>query len=190
MAIIPNASPDEKFSPFYKSNETFCKEFEKFIASKNGYVKGKYNAFSYMLVGKINSPTPWDLIYKKSTFSSTGNLWLSSKKQSLFVSVEWKTTSSGFHNSEFKIRKKRLLDSIKIKFNKDLSLLEFDDNYIVESEKSISIIDLEMLMTLKKVFVSGEVFQVICKNEEFCISLRSEKHYFSIINKLLQIHCL
>ncbi len=124
MAILSNASPEEKLSPFYDDNEKFCKEFERFVAVYNGFVKGKYNAFSYYLVGKITNPSNWKLIYKKSTLTSTGNLWLSSKRQSLFASAEWITSRISASDSEFLIRKKSKFDYIKLLFDKRFSVFE------------------------------------------------------------------
>lgn len=40
MKIKSNASPHEQTSPFYRNNKVFCEEFEQFVASKNGLVKG------------------------------------------------------------------------------------------------------------------------------------------------------
>jgi len=107
MIIKPDASSDEYSSPFFKLNEKFCSEFESFIAEKNGKVKGKYNAWSYAIYGKIREPKAWTLKYKKSTFSSSGNLWLSSKSQCLLVLAEWTTKRIENSNSDFQIRKKK-----------------------------------------------------------------------------------
>ena len=109
MIIKPDTSTNEYSSPFFKLNENFCLEFENFIMKKNGEVKGKYNAWSYIIYGKIRTPKTWTLKYKKSTFTSTGNLFLSSKSQSLLVLVEWATKRIENSNSDFKIRKKRKL---------------------------------------------------------------------------------
>lgn len=187
MAITSNAAPDEKFSPFFKDNELFCKEFERFIASKNGLVKGKYNAYSYLVTGIISKPTNWELVYKKSTFSSTGNLWLSSKRQSLFVSVDWKTRRLDSSNSDFVIRKKSFLDIFILPFNKNLSLLNSNREYVIESENRTSKLISKLLPILESIFHSGELYQIIYKNDELIISLRSENHHFNVFNALLVI---
>ena len=88
MKIKSNASPDELSSPFFKINEEFCSDFESYVKNKNGKVKGNYNAWSYLIFGKISNPTNWNLTYKKSTFTSTGDIFLSSKYQSLLVLSE------------------------------------------------------------------------------------------------------
>ncbi len=80
MAILSNASPEEKLPPFMIIMKNFAKSLNFLLLNIiNGFVKGKYHAFSYYLAGKITNPTIWKLIYKKSTLTSTGNLWLSSK---------------------------------------------------------------------------------------------------------------
>ena len=185
MAITSNGTPDEKFSPFFKKNEQFCKEFERFIASKDGLVKGKYNAYSYLVTGKIAKPANWELVYKKSTYSTTGNLWLSSKRQSLFVSVEWKTRRLGSNNSDFVIRKKSFFDFLKLK--KNLTLLSINKNYVVESNNYNSKLISNLLQILENLFLLEEIYQIIYKNDELIISLRSEKHHFNTFNNLTTI---
>ena len=187
MAIIPNAAPDEKFSPFYRKNKQFCKEFERFIASKNGLVKGKYNACSYLVTGKIAKPTNWELVYKKSTYSTTGNLWLSSKRQGLFVSVAWKTKRISSSVSNFSIRKKKLLDNLKIITNQNLSLLWINKKYVIESSNNKSKLIHNLLSILENLFHSEEIYQIIYQNDELIITLHSEKHHFLTFKKLSSI---
>ncbi|SRX74512.1 hypothetical protein [Aequorivita antarctica] len=113
MKIKSNAASSELTSPFYKINEEFCRQFENYIAIKNGKVKGNYNAWSYFIQGEIMAPKPWHLKYKKATYTSTGNLILSSKKQNLLTLAEWSIPWAISNNSEFIIRKKIALDSRK-----------------------------------------------------------------------------
>ena len=186
MIIKPNASPDEKDSPFYKKNEEFCSEFEHFIAEKNGKVKGNYNAWSYSIFGKISKPKNWTLKYKKATFSS-GNLWLSSKHQNLLVLAEWETKRAGTHNSEFLIRKKTKTDFIKLMFNKSLSKFNIYDKYIIESEKNKSQLISKLTKILEPLFKSGEIYIIDHRNDKLKIELRTEKHYFDIFNELTEL---
>ncbi|NQX98959.1 MAG: hypothetical protein HRT73_13940, partial [Flavobacteriales bacterium] len=88
MIIKSNADTTELSSPYYIKNQRFCKEFEYYIGSKSGLIKGTYNAFSYSIIGKIPHKNDWILNYRKSTFSN-GNLFLSSEYQNLFVAVTW-----------------------------------------------------------------------------------------------------
>jgi len=185
MKIKPNASLDEINSPFYKSNENFCSDFESFIANKNGKVKGNYNAWSYLIFGKISHPKNWVLMYKKSTFTSTGNLLLSSKKQSLLVLSEWETQRKGTHNSEFIIRKKTWTDVLKKLFNKSLYELDISKKYILETNNEKPKLIFKLTELLKSLFQSGEIYKIEHKNDKLKIEMRTEKHHFEIFNKLI-----
>lgn len=70
MKIKSNASPSEMNSSYYKANEEFCFAFEKYITKRGGKVNGTYNAWSFGVLGKINEPQKWYLMYKKATMSS------------------------------------------------------------------------------------------------------------------------
>ena len=185
MKIKPNASADEMTSPFYKSNEEFCSDFEKYIAKKNGKVKGSYNAWSYQIFGKINSPKNWNLMYKKSTFTSSGNLLLSSKYQSLLVATEWETERKGTHNYDFIIRKKTRTDSLKKIVNKSLYELDLSDKYILESKNGKPQLIYILSKILKSLFLSGEIYKIEHRNDKLKIEMRTEKHHFEIFDKLI-----
>lgn len=186
MKIKPNASPDEILSPFFKKNEEFCDEFESFIAKNGGKVKGKYNASSYLIFGKISSPKKWNLAYKKSTFTSSGNLFLSSKRQSLFVMAEWETDRVLEHNTEFSIRRKVLVDYINLIVSNSLSKLEGINNYVVKVKNEKPMFISKLIQILKPLFESKEVYKIENKNGKLKIELRTEKHHFDIFNKLIE----
>lgn len=90
MPLISEASPSEKHSTYYLANEATCKEWEKFILSKDGKVNGVYNAWSLKIKAQIKTKRTWNFYVEKSTFSS-GNLLLSSKTQSLHESCQIST---------------------------------------------------------------------------------------------------
>ena len=152
MKIKSNASPDELSSPFLDLNKQFCFEFEKYVAKKNGKAKGTYNAWSYIANGKISNPKNWNLMYKKSTFTSSGNLLLSSKYQTLLVMAEWETEQKGTHDSEFVIRKKTSADFFKIPFSKSLSKLKFFKKYVIKVEGNKPKIFSEIIKILGDLF--------------------------------------
>jgi hypothetical protein len=183
MAIKPNASPDEVSSPFYKANEEFCSEFESYIARKNGKVKGNYNAWSYLIFGKISVPKNWDLMYKKSTFTS-GNLLLSSEYQSLLVLAKWETERKGIHNTEFNIRRKTRVDLIKLLLNKSLSKLDLSDKYVIEIKDNKPQLISKLTELLKNLFISGEIYEIDYRNDKLKIELRTKKHHFDLFDKL------
>lgn len=185
MKIKSNASPDELSSPFFKLNEGFCSDFESFIANKNGKVKGKYNAWSYLIFGKISNPTNWNLTYKKSTLTSTGNLLLSSKHQSLLVLAEWETERKGTHNSEFTIRRKTRTDFLRKMVNKSLSELDLSKNYMLEIKNEKPKLIFKLTEILKPLFQSGEIYTIEHKNNKLKIEMRTEKHHFELFDKLI-----
>ena len=185
MKITPNATSDEKSSPFYKVNEEFCAKFERYIASKNGKVKGNYNAYSYLIFGKIDTPKNWSLMYKKASFSSSGNLLLSSKHQSLLVLSEWETEKKGTHNSEFLIRRKTTSDFLKKMINKSLSELELYDQYILEVKNQKPQLIYRLTKILKNLLLSGEIYKIELRNEILKIEMRTEEHHFEIFDKLI-----
>lgn len=187
MKIKSNATAEELKSPFYKINQDFCSKFESFIASKNGKVKGTYNAWSYLIYGKISNPKSWDLLYKKSTFSSSGNLFLSSKSQSLLVLAQWSTKIPNSNYSNFKIRKITTSDSIKLLFNNKWSRLSTSSSYVIKSNDPFSKFTDKIVKVLETLFLSNEVFQIEFKNDKLTIELRSEEHNFEVFNKLIKL---
>jgi hypothetical protein len=185
MRIKSNASPDELSSPFFKLNEEFCSDFESFIAKRNGKVKGNYNAWSYLIFGKISNPKNWNLTYKKSTFTSSGNLLLSSKHQSLLVLSEWETERKGTHNSEFTIRKKTRIDFLIKLVNKSLSELDISKKYILEIKNEKPKLISKLTEILNSLFQTGEIYKIEHKNDKLKIEMRTEKHHFDIFDKLI-----
>ena len=186
MKIKSNAATGELSSPFYKVNRDFCKAFEEFIAHKNGEVKGTYNAWSYLVEGRISHPKSWRLRYKKATYTSTGNLILSSKEQNLLTLAEWSTPMAGSFNSEFSIYKKESFGFIKKLFNNSNSFNGLKDYVFNGSHINSTFIE-KLYQTLNPLFQSGEVYSVILKNDNLSISLRTELHHFETIENLLKL---
>lgn len=184
MKIKPNAASAELTSPFFKINEEFCRKFENYVASKNGKVKGNYNAWSYYIQGKIMNPRPWNLKYKKATYTSTGNLILSSKKQNLLTLAEWSSPYVGLHNSEFAIRRKDDLGFLEKFFRKDLKKFNQSKDYLITNAKNNAALIKNLSNILQPLFDSKEIYSIILKEEKLTISLRTEKHHFDIFEKL------
>ena len=187
MKIKSNASPDEVSSPFFDSNKQFCYDIEKYLANKSGKVKGTYNAWSYQVYGKFNNPDNWDIYYKKSTFSNSGNLLLSSKYQSLLEFVEWETDKFSENISNFSIRKRKFTDFLKLLFSKSLLKLEFEKKYILHFKKSKPSFLGKLLANLEELFNSGEVYKIIFINGKLKIELRSNKHHFEVLENLIEM---
>lgn len=185
MKIRPNASPDEKSSPFFKSNEKFCSDFESFINSKNGKVRGNYNAWSYLIFGKISNPKHWNLTYQKSTFTSTNNLLLLSKRKNLLVLAKWETKRKLVPNSEFIIRKKIWVDFFRKLVNTSLYELDFSKKYILEIPKEKSRLCFKLIKILKPLFQSEDIYRIEHKNDTLKIEMQTEKHHFEMFEKLI-----
>mgnify|MGYP000041166190 FL=1 len=186
MIIKSNASPQETSSPFFKANEEFCNHFEHFIANKNGKVKGVFNASSYLIFGEIAHTKLWTLVYKKATFTSTGNLFLSSEHESLLVAAEWKTKYVSREANDFKIRKQIATDGMKLLFNTKLKRVENYPKYIVEYGNELPNLYTKILSSLQCLFSSEELYEVSMQNEELSIELRSDKHHFEVFEKVIE----
>jgi hypothetical protein len=186
MKIKSNASPDEISSPFFVTNKEFCYEFENYIASKNGKVKGNYNAWSFLVFGKISNPKAWNLMCKKASYTS-GNIFLSSEYQSLLVMAEWETERKGNHDYEFLIRKKTRTDFLKIPLSKSLSNLDFSSEYVIKAKGNMPKLLSELIEILKGLFISEEIYKVVHSNEKLRIELRTDKHHFEVLDKLIEL---
>jgi hypothetical protein len=187
MKIKTNAAPSELSSPFYKINEDFCREFEDYIASKNGKVRGNYNAWSYFVQGEISVPKTWSLKYKKATYTSTGNLILSSKKQNLLTAAEWSTPWVGSFNSEFEIRRKNSVNAVRKLFSRNLTTYDFSKNYLIKGGENNATLIKNLHQKLSPLFNTSEIYSVNLKNNLLSISLRTEKHHFDTFEKLLAL---
>ncbi|MFD2917799.1 hypothetical protein [Psychroserpens luteus] len=185
MKIKSHAAQNELTSPFYKANEDFCIRFENYIASKNGMIKGQYNAWSYLIFGKFESSKSWDLMYKKSTFSSSGNLLLSSKSQCLLTMATWSTKLYISENSSFSIRRTKNFDFIRKLFNKNIDTLNQKTGYIINSSRPLSKQVKNILIALKPLFDKKIIYEIELQRNELTIELRSEEHHFDVLEKIL-----
>ncbi len=185
MKIRSNAARNEMSSSYFSENESFCYDFERFIANKNGRVKGNYNAWSYLILGQITNPKKCNLTYKKSTFTSNGNLLLSPKYQCLLVLAEWEIECQKTFKSEFTIRRKTFVDSFKKHFRKSLYEPNITKNYVIEANNKIAKPILKLIEILNPLFQSREIYKIECKKNRLKIELRTEKHYFDIFEKLI-----
>lgn len=182
MKIKSNALPQELDSPFYQANKQFCHDFEKFIASKKGKVKGSYNAWSYIIYGKVEAAKTWDLKYKKATYSG-GNIFLSYKEQNLLVLAEW--TCEGFATKDtfLLVRKQKLSDRLNPRY----SALMNTKKYVIRSNKKKKDKTEQFLAVLAPLFESKQVYRISLRNSKLTIEFRSDQHHFDIFNQLIQL---
>lgn len=184
MKIKSNALPKEYDSPHYEVNRKFCEDFERYVASKNGKVKGSYNAWTYSISGKIEAEKPWTIKYKKATFSGTPvSLWRSAKSQSLFTSVTWICESINTSDSRIFIRKKRTADRFSPRFKQ----FKHYKRYVIKSNTKETELLCQVFDILRSLFVSEEIYRLQIKNNRVIIELRCEDHYFQILDKLLKL---
>ncbi|WP_299101027.1 hypothetical protein [uncultured Winogradskyella sp.] len=180
--IKPNAVANEKDSPYYVKNESFCLKFESFISQLNGKSKGNYNAWSYSVLGEIKTSRKWILEYKKSTFSS-GNLILSAKSQNLFVSAIWKTEYTSQNIPDFIIKKRTIKDMVSQLLRKNFSEIKSTSNYILVSDSKSKIID-KLIEILHPLFDLNEIYKISKLKNVLTIELRTDQHYFNIFNQI------
>lgn len=184
--IKSNAAPDEISSPFYLKNESFCRTIEKYVINKKGEIKGSYNAWSYLIYGKINFPKQWVIKYKKATFTN-GNLLLSSKHMNLSVLAEWKTKLS-YNFDDFSIRQKTKLDRAKIKFSDEFNYLDKQyHNYIIHSKDNENYLIKTLVDTMNNVFKKEEVYQIEFTDNTLRIEFRTENDYLEILEQLSEL---
>ncbi|MFK5890225.1 MAG: hypothetical protein QM486_05795 [Flavobacteriaceae bacterium] len=186
MSIIPNAGTSELTSPFFKKNKESCEKFLKFIEGLGGKVNGRYNAFSYHLLGKIKRKNQWDLRFKKSSYTS-GNLFLSSKYQSLSFVSEWFADEIELNCPKFKIRKKKKLDYIKKYIFSNLRELKENKNYILECSESNNFFILYLNEILLNLYIEEKVYEIIYEKKKMVISLRTEEIHREEILKIIEI---
>lgn len=183
--IKPNAASNEKTSPFYIANERFCRDFENFIAEKEGISTGNYNAWSYTVYGKITSPQTWILKYKKATYSGAHS-FLTSKYQNLLTLAEWKTEKASY-DSGFLIRRKTLNDRFMIMFSPSYRRLEVSKRYVLISKAKKARSILNLTNRLAPLLRSGEVYKIQNKKNVLTIELRTDTHHFDIFNEVSQL---
>lgn len=187
MSVKSIASSQELSSPFYQLNKEFCTKVESYVLNKNGEVKGSYNAWSFLVNGSFSTSKEWKIMYKKSNYSSTGNLLLSSKSQSLHFVTLWETDLKAFHHSNFQIGKANAFDRLRIPFLKSLSRLELMKIYTIKSMEDKPPFLSELISALEDLFLFKEIYKVDFFNGKLKIELRSEDHHFDVLNRLVNV---
>lgn len=182
MISNSNSTIEEQTSPFYKKNKAFCFEIEGYLESKNGTSKGEYNAWAYIVYGKITKPTNWVFKYRKSTYTTSGNLFIPAEKQGLLVLVEWKTKITAISNSNFFIRSKRTSDFI----NPKISTFENHLNYSINNTENKPLFFTNLIRILSPLFIEKKIYKIEFQNNELRIELRSKGHHFEILDNLIE----
>lgn len=186
MSIISNASPDELYSEYYKNNERFCFNLEQQLLNL-GFkeINGKYNAWSYIVyLSGYLSNQHWKTQYKKSTFTSTGNLLLSSKYENLLFMIKWEVNLN-YSVSDFIVKQSNWRNIYSIWF-KNFEYVPNNKNYIIRRTDVNSIIPNLILSELETLLKVKEVYEIICEDNKLVISLRPEEdNYITILKSLI-----
>lgn len=124
-------------------------------------------------------------MYEKATFSSSGNLLLSSKSQSLLTLAKWTTKLYVSENSNISIHRTKSFDFIRTLFNKNITTLNQTTGYIVYTSKPLAKQLKNILIALKPLFEKKIIYKIEVKKNELIIELRSEEHHFDVLEKIL-----
>ncbi len=187
MPIKPNAAPDEYSSPFFVRNKEFCENYEQFIVSLDGKVNGLYNAYSYNVLAEICRNTKWFFRIKKSTFTTTGNLFISSENEGLFLASQWSSNDLGSGCPKFIISRKRRLDFIRVFLFKDYWILKENNNYIIKCDEPTNFFISKLNKILSDLLVNKIVFTITYESPEIFIDLRTDQIHQKEIMELLKI---
>ena len=160
MPLKPNAAPGEFSSPFFVRNKEFCEKFEQFMLGLNGDVNGLYNAYSYNVLAEINRNIKWLFRIKKSTFTTSGNLFVSSKEEGLFLASQWSSNDLGSGCPKFVIRRKRRLDFLRIFLFNDLWKLKDHNNYVIKCEEPANFFISKLNKILSDLYLNKNVFTI------------------------------
>ncbi len=185
MSIESNASPDELSSPYYIANKNFCIEFEKFIVKRKGEVKGKYNAYSFFVIGNIKAKKYWKLTYKRATYSSSGILYLDAEKECLLLLAKWETELTNNNAEKFLIRKRTNIDNIRMLFDKGLNKIKTSKKYIIKTNNPECELITKLTRILNVIIKSEELYEIELKNSRLRIEMRTGKQYFDLFNRLM-----
>lgn len=177
---------NELDSPFYLENELICKTFETFISSLGGEVNGKYNAWSYHVIGRIKRRHEWIFQIKKATYSS-GNLILSSASQNLHLAAIWKCKNLQSAQPDFQIHERRRFDWIKKLVNKNIRNFSSYPQFVIQSKTDNHPIVDPLIEVLSELFKHHEVFSISYKKCELIIELRTDKLNEPLIEKLINL---
>lgn len=184
MKIKSNAAPQETASPFYEKNREFCQAFEHFVASKNGLIKGKFNAWSYLIYGKITANYAWDLQYKRAIYSSTGSIFsLLYRDEVVLTLAKWTCKDLHTNDASFRIRKRKFFDRLNPRF----SSLKHHPTYVIQSKSKETTFLVKILDILEPIFNSEEIYMTQLKNGELTIELRSETAHFDVLERFLEL---
>ena len=187
MPLKPNAAPDEFSSPFFVRNKEFCEKFERVMLDLNGTVNGLFNAYSYNVLAEINRGNKWLFRIKKSTYTTSGNLFISSKDEGLFIAAQWSSNELGSGCPKFVIRRKNWLDFLKVSLFNDLWKLKDYSNYIIKCDEPNNLFISKVNSILSNLYLSNKVFTIRYESPKIFIDLRTDQIHQNEIMELLKL---
>jgi len=187
MPLKPNAAPDEYSSPFFVRNKEFCEKYEQFILSLDGKVNGLYNAYSYNVLAEICRSSKWFFRIKKSTYTTSGNLFVSSKDEGLFLASQWSSNELGSGCPKFVIRRTRWLDFLRVSLFNDLWKLKDYSNYIIKCDEPSNFFISKLNNILSDLYLNEKVFTIGYESPKLFIDLRTDQIHKKEIMELLKI---
>ena len=184
MAVVSNAAPSEKLSPHYVENKIICEDFARYIEQKNGDARGKYNAWSYTVIGDIPGKRSWSIRIKKAIFTNP-SLILKPETTNLFIGV--KVTANNFVSDcpDFVVRRRKISDFVLTPILPKWS--KVGSRYRLKSDQPKHKLVTKILTILDELIKLQEVYQVAYKDQVLTIDLRSASHPFKVIDVLLTL---
>ncbi len=182
MPVVSNAASDELDSPFYIQNEEICKSWEKYVKSRDGQIKGQYNAWSFNLSISLHLFLKWKINIKKATYSS-GNLLLSSKHQNLQEIMKLSTVDLTNKCDNFCIRKSKIKDI----FKSNKHSIDGIDKYKVFAMNKTHPFIWEIVDILHEALDNKSVYHITYINPELTIELHHKNDWFEMVNRIIQL---
>ncbi len=187
MTLKSNAVSGELSSPFYIRNKEFCEEYEQYITNLGGKIYGSFNAWSYNVLGVISGDSKWGFRIKKSTFTSSGNLFLTSKSQSLFLASQWFSKDLASGCPKFTIRRKQRWDYIRIALFDNWKKLDNFDNYVIKCYETENFFISKINKILSNLYTDKKVFNIHYNDPEIYIDLRTDKIHRKEMENLIRL---
>ena len=185
MSVVSDALKNELDSPFYLSNKNFCLEVEDFILRNSGEAVGKYNAWSFLVKGKITTPVECKLRYSKATDTAIDRGLLTDIKMSVVYRTVWEFKLSNTYKCEFVVREKSSFDKIKSLFTTSYSI-DFAPKYtVIKKGSDLNLLNL-ISSTLKIPFSSGDIFRAEFSSGLLKIEMNTDQKYFDLFEELIK----
>ena len=185
MPLVSKHATGEDSSPFYLKNKEKSEEYEAFIEVLGGQTNGNYNAYSYNLLSTVEGKARWKLVFRKATFSSTGNLLLSSKSQTQLELAQWSSENLRLGIAKFTIRKRSWSDAIMMALNSNLKELPGFKHYVIRCKETNHDVISRLTDVLSDLFKQKLVFAIEYNSPNILVDLRTGEIHKKEISELV-----